>query len=83
MSTLNDKPKTLPELIVKSDDPTKIPDDTIKKYMIKHRSTAMDAFKDLLSQDLLDRIKKSRAEKDVKIILKLLVQQVIGDGVKP
>lgn len=69
-------------VVVLSDDPTKIPDEVIKKYMVKHRAPAIDAFKDILSQDLLDRVKKLRCENDIKIILKILVQQVVGNGMK-
>ena len=63
------------------DDPTKIPDADIKKYMVRHSVQAIDAYKDLLSQDLLNRVSVMQ-DKDLRIVLKILIQQCVGAGSK-
>lgn len=60
----------------------KIPDNEIKEYAKKHKLTPIDAYRDLLSQAMLDRINQAQDILSLKEILRELVKQVVGDGVK-
>jgi len=63
------------------DDPFNIPLERVKAFAMANRLQPMEAFCQLLSQDLLDRLDRSAADDQMKAVARVLVSTVLGDGV--
>lgn len=59
-----------------------IPQEAIEEYAKKHKLKPIDAYRELFSQAMLDRIDKAQDITSLKEVLREVVKQVIGDGTK-
>ena len=60
---------------------TDIPQDKIKSYAQKYKMSAIDAYRDLLSQAMLDKIDFGDVA-GLKEVCRELVKQLVGNGSK-
>lgn len=63
-------------------DPKAIDPNKVKAYSIAHKMSPQDAYRTLLATDLLKRIELSDADTQGKIVLRILVSMVVGEGEK-
>lgn len=61
---------------------TDISEQVIKDYAKKHKVAPLEAYRDLLSQNMFEAIAQAEELKDLKEVLRELTKQVVGDGSK-
>ena len=67
----------------KPTNPIDIAPERVKIYSQLHRCSPQEAFGAMLAKDLLERLVKAATVDDMKVIVKVLVTSVIGDGNPP
>lgn len=55
----------------------------VQAYALLHRLSPQDAFGSLLATDLLERLVEATTVDELKVVIKVLVTSVVGDGKPP
>lgn len=63
-------------------DPKAIDPNKIKAYALVHKMSPQDAYRTLLATDLLKRVEISNIDTQSKIVLRILISMVAGEGEK-
>lgn len=69
--------------VLRPANPIDIPPEKVKAYAMLHRCSPQDAFGCLLAKDLLERLADAKTVDDIKIVVKVMVTSVVGDGSPP
>lgn len=69
-------------VVTLEDDPKAIDPNKVKAYALTHKMSPQDAYRTLLATDLLKRIDIGTADTQTKIVLRILISMVAGEGEK-
>ena len=79
---VNDTQDSQPTLLTERPvDPTHIPPQKVQSFALANGLEPVEAFRQLLSHDLLERIELSTADSLIKAVVKVCVTSTIGTGI--
>ncbi len=69
--------------VIRSANPIDIAPEKVKAFSMLHRCSPQDAFGCLLAKDLLERLDESKTVDELRVVVRVLVTSVVGDGKPP